>query len=178
VTTGSIGVIMAKVSASGLYDRLSVNRVSLERGEHAGLYRDTGPLSDGERDLFQRAIQDTYEQFKEVVASGRRMTRERVDEIGGGRVWTGRQAMSLGLVDAHGDFLDAIKKAAELAALHHDNQTLITVRNLFARESGYVLPSTRSAQVLDEAASLLSGERVIALTGRPLMMLPYDLRFR
>jgi protease-4 len=176
--TGSIGVITAKINAIGLYERLSINHVSLERGEHAGLYRDSAPLSEEERELFRRAIGDIYEDFKKVVAQGRHMTTERVNEIGGGRVWTGRQALGHGLVDSHGDFQDAIKKAAELAALPHDDLAAITVVNLFARDSGYVLPASRSTQFVEAAARVLSGRPILELSGRPLMLLPYDLRFR
>jgi protease-4 len=175
--TGSIGVITAKINAAGLYERLSVNHVSLERGQHAGLYRDSAPLSEEERDLFRRAIGDIYEDFKKVVAQGRHMTTERVDEIGGGRVWTGRQALGHGLIDSHGDFQAAIKKAAELAALPHDDLAAITVVNLFARDSGYVLPASRSNQIVEEAARILSGRQLLALSGKPLMLLPYELRF-
>jgi protease-4 len=172
--TGSIGVIMAKVNAAELYERLSVNRIALARGRHAGLYRDTGPMDEAERDIFWRSIHDIYGQFKDVVARGRGLTVEQVDAIGGGRVWTGRQARERGLVDSHGDFVDAISKAAELAALPTGDGVTIPVYNLFARGSGYVLPGP--AAYTDTLNRLLSGEQVRALAGRPLLLLPYDLR--
>ncbi len=175
--TGSIGVIMAKISTAGLYDRLSLNRVSLERGRHAGLYRDMEPMTAEERALFRRVIDETYEDFLEVVARGRKLPREQVEALGGGRVWTGRQALGHGLVDSHGDFLEAIKKAAELAALPHDDPRAITVRNLFPAGSGYVLPAPLSAQLMEAAAGLLLDPQLRELSGRPLMLLPYDLRF-
>ena len=177
-TTGSIGVITAKFSAAGLYERLSVNRVSLERGEHAGLYRDTNPMTAEERAIFQGSIQQTYEQFKSVVARGRGLAPEDVEAIGGGRVWTGRQARERGLVDSHGDFLDAIAKAAELAALPHEDIHAISVVNLFPRTAQYTVYPNGSARLAEEAAHLLSGEELRALAGRPLMLLPYELRFR
>jgi protease-4 len=199
--TGSIGVIMAKLSMDGLYDRLSLNRVSLERGEHAGLYRDTTPLSTEERAIFWRAINDIYEQFKGVVARGRKMTVEQVNAIGGGRVWTGRQAQARGLVDDHGDFLDAIKKAAELAALPVDDVHAIRTVNLFARSSSYAIYPARSSashpgigrslalhgtamnrltmnETIEEAARWLAGEHLRAWNGRPLLLIPCEVRFR
>jgi protease-4 len=176
--TGSIGVIMAKISTAGLYERLSINRVSLERGEHAGLYRDMEPMSAEERAIFRRTINETYDDFLEVVARGRKMPKPQVEALGGGRVWTGRQALSHGLVDSHGDFLDAVKKAAELAALPHDDLRAIAVRNLFAAGSGYVLPVSRSVQLMETAAGMLLDPQLLELSGRPLMLLPYDLRFR
>lgn len=175
--TGSIGVIMAKINTAGLFDRLSINRVSLERGQHAGLYRDMAPLSGEERELFRQAIGEIYDDFLEFVARGRKMSKEQIDAIGGGRLWTGSQALGHGLVDSHGDFLDAIKKAAELAALPHDDPPAITVKNLFSRGSAYLLPATGSARLVEEAAGILTGRQVISFSGRPLMLLPYDLRF-
>mgnify|MGYP003376256123 CR=1 FL=1 len=177
-TTGSIGVITAKISTAGLYDRLSINRVSLERGEHAGLYRDSDPMTTEERAIFQRTIHETYDQFVAVVARGRKLSPEAVDAIGGGRVWTGRQARQRGRVDGHGDFLDAIKKAAELAALPVDDVYAISVFNFTPRTSQYTVYPNGSARLAEEAARLLSGETLRALTGRPMLLLPYELRLR
>ncbi len=175
-TTGSIGVITAKVSAAGLYDHLSINRVSLARGEHAGLYRDTEPMTAEERDIFQRTIRETYDEFVAVVARGRKLSPEAVEAVGGGRVWTGRQARERGLVDSHGDFLDAIKKAAELAALPVDDVHAISVFNFTPRTSQYTVYPNGSARLAEEAARLLSGEALRALAGRPLLLIPYELR--
>ena len=175
-TTGSIGVITAKVSAAGLYNHLSINRVSLARGEHAGLYRDTEPMTVEERDIFQRTIRETYDEFVAVVARGRKLSPEAVEAVGGGRVWTGRQARERGLVDSHGDFLDAIKKAAELAALPVDDVHAISVFNFTPRTSQYTVYPNGSARLAEEAARLLSGEALRALAGRPLLLIPYELR--
>lgn len=176
--TGSIGVIMGRLSSAGLYDRLSVNRVDLKRGEHAGLYRSADPWSAAERDLFHRSILDIYGQFREIVGVNRGLTPREVDEIGLGRVWTGRQALAHRLVDSHGDFLDAIKKAAELAALPTDDVYAIPVVNLFPRSSDYTLPVAGSTQVVEELTRLIAGEQLRALSGQPLLLLPYDLRLR
>ena len=175
-TTGSIGVITAKVSAAGLYNHLSINRVSLARGEHAGLYRDTEPMTAEERDIFQRTIRETYDEFVAVVARGRKLSPEAVEAVGGGRVWTGRQARERGLVDSHGDFLDAIKKAAELAALPVDDVHAISVFNFTPRTSQYTVYPNGSARLAEEAARLLSGEALRALAGRPLLLIPCELR--
>ena len=176
-TTGSIGVITAKVSAAGLYDQLAVKRVSLARGEHAGLYRDTDPMTAEERAIFLRTIHETYDEFIAIVARGRKLSPEAVDAVGGGRVWTGRQARERGLVDGHGDFLDAIKKAAELAALPVDDVYAISVVNFTPRTSQYTVYPNGSARLAEEAARLLSGETLRALAGRPLLLIPYELRF-
>lgn len=174
--TGSIGVVTARLNAEALYDRLAINRVTFERGEHAGLYRDSRPLTPEEKAIHWRTISHIYEQFKEVVSRGRGLPVERVDEIGGGRVYTGRQAQTIGLVDAHGDFLDAIKKAAELAALPFDDIHAIPVRNLPATSSRYTLPDPGKGASLEALGRLLGGEALRQLCAEPLLLLPYQLR--
>ena len=178
--TGSIGVIQARVNTDGLYGKVGANRVAVERGQHAGLYRDSGPMSDEEREIYWRTINDIYDQFKNIVARGRKLSQERVSEIGGGRVWTGRQAKELGLVDSHGEFVDAIRKAAELAALPTSDDYVIPVTNFVARNSSYTLPNSAPTEVATEVVHMLNrlitGESLRTMSGQPLMLLPYDLR--
>ena len=177
-TTGSIGVITAKVSTAGLYDQLAIQRVTLARGEHAGLYRDSDPMTAEQRTIFQRTIQETYGDFVAVVARGRKLAPEAVDAVGGGRVWTGRQARERGLVDSHGDFLEAIKKAAELAALPADDIHAVSVYDFYPRSAPYTVYPNGSARLAEEVARLLSGEQLRALAGQPLLLLPYEARLR
>jgi len=176
--TGSIGVITGRLSTAGAYERLSANRVSMKRGEHAGLYHDAEPWTAAERKISYQTVIDTYNQFKDVVSKNRGLTSEEVDEIGLGRVWTGRQALAHKLVDSHGDFLDAIKKAAELAALSVDDIHAIPVKNLFPRDSEYVLPAKSPGRAFEDVAHLLTGDTLRELSGKPLLLLPYDLRLR
>jgi protease-4 len=175
--TGSIGVITAHMSTRELYQKLSVNRVRLERGEHAGLYRTSDPLSAAERQVYWESIVEIYDQFKRVVAKGRNLPLETLDPICEGRVWTGRQARERGLVDEHGDFVDAIQKAAELAGLPCDNHHTIPVVDLYPKRQGYVAPLSFGEETTAEISHWLSGERLRAFQG-PLLLLPYEFRFR
>jgi protease-4 len=75
------------------------------------------PLADNERALLQGLIDEAYEQFVGIVAEGRRMERARVKEIADGRVYSGNQALRLGLIDEIGDLPEAIERAAVLANL-------------------------------------------------------------
>lgn len=175
--TGSIGVITAHVSSQGLYEMLSVNRVSLARGENAGLYRDSDPLTESERAILWRSINEIYDQFKQVVAKGRGLSVEQVDEVGGGRVWSGRQALAHKLVDSHGDFIDAIRKAADLAGLPTDDVAAISVFNFYPKSSAYAIP-LQPAKAIESLGRQLTGEWLRPLLGQPLMMMPFDLRLR
>jgi protease-4 len=176
--TGSIGVIMAHVTTTGLLDQLSVNKTAMHRGNHAGLYQNTDPLSEQTRALYWQEIVHTYEQFKEVVAAGRELPPESLDPVCQGRVWTGRQAREHRLVDSHGDFLDAIRQAAEMGKLPIDDIYGVSVANIFPRSSSYVLPANGAAAWLGQVAELLAGERLGEWTDRPLALLPFEIRFR
>jgi protease IV len=139
-TTGSIGVLAGRVNTDGLYERLHVGRTVISRGEHADLYSDAGPLSADERDRLWATIISTYELFLEVVATGRDINREELESIAGGRVWTGRQALELRLVDSHGDFVDAIERAAALAGIRVAGHRVVPVVNLHTGGGAFRLP--------------------------------------
>lgn len=174
--TGSIGVITARPSTSELYRKLDVNRVSLKRGEHADLYTDLAPMSGEEREIFWQGIVETYEQFKAFVADGRPLEMDELDPICEGRVWTGRQALERRLVDDHGDFVDAVRAAAELAGLPADEEHVVRTANLYARSSSYTVPP--NFPNADEVARWLSRDHWQPLIGRPLMLLPIDIKFK
>lgn len=174
--TGSIGVITARLSTQGLYQKLRLNRVSLERGKRAGLYSDERPMSEEERQLFWEAIVDLYGQFKQVVANGRNLPLEELDPVCAGRVWSGRQALAHKLVDSFGDLRDAVDKAAELAGLPRDERHIITVANLHVKDHGYVPP--QPFETVAEIARLLFGGELQELNGRPLLLMPYEIQFK
>jgi protease-4 len=173
--TGSIGVILSRLSLRGLYEKASLNTVSLERGEHISLYSDNGPLTAEQRQILWDSIVESYEQFKEVVADGRSLPFNELDPICEGRVWSGRQALAHGLVDELGDFALAVCKAAELAELPMDDDHEVTVVNLHSKEGDYILP--KPFEMAEELKQWLSGERVKQWHGRPLFLMPYHFNF-
>lgn len=115
--TGSIGVILAKVVAARLLAKARVSRESILRGARADLLDSGRAFNDEERALLEAHLERTYDVFADRVATGRRLTREAVDAVGRGRVWTGRQALEHGLVDALGGLPEALARARELAKL-------------------------------------------------------------
>lgn len=115
--TGSIGVITAKAVTGGLREKLYAHSVEMARGANAGLFSDTAPFDDAQRAQIRTSIEHYYAQFVRKVARARQMSEEQVDSVGGGRVWTGAQALTHGLVDQLGDVRTAIQKARELATL-------------------------------------------------------------
>lgn len=115
--TGSIGVIAGKADLRGLYDKVGVRKDIVSRGRHAALYSDYAPLGDGERQRIRDEAGAFYEDFLAKVAAGRSMSRDETDAIAQGRVWTGRQAWSRGLVDELGGFEEAFDDAKGIMGL-------------------------------------------------------------
>jgi protease-4 len=113
--TGSIGVFALKPDLSGLLGKIGVNVVTLKRGEHADLESFTHRWSDAERGIVQKQIDAFYAAFVGRVADGRHLSREAVEAVAGGQVWTGAQARERGLVDRLGSLEDAIAAAQALA---------------------------------------------------------------
>ncbi len=115
--TGSIGVISQFVTAQELLDDIGVEVVVITAGEvkdFGSYYRN---MTDDEVAYWQALIDETHEAFIEVVAQGRGMDVDTVRDLADGRVYTGQQALALGLVDGVGYFDDALVKAAELGGI-------------------------------------------------------------
>ncbi len=116
--TGSIGVVSGKYSLKGLYEKLGIQKEILKRGEHADFYTDYGDYPPSEQEIIQQQIKEIYDDFITKVALGRsELTTTEVDELGRGRIWSGRQAKENGLVDELGGLSLALAIAQEYAGL-------------------------------------------------------------
>jgi protease-4 len=118
--TGSIGILGMAPNVQELANRHGITWDSVKTSKYAGALRITHPKSEEEMALFQDVINDGYEQFLQLVAAGRNKTRDAVHEIAQGRVWSGRDAVKLGLVDEFGGLDKAIAYAAQTAKLGTD----------------------------------------------------------
>lgn len=117
--TGSIGIFGLFPNFSELVQKVGVNVEVVKTNDFADLtismpYK---PLTNEQRALIQRHVERGYDIFLSRVAEGRHMTKAQVDSVGQGRVWLGRKAQTLGLVDKLGGLDVAIKEAASLAKL-------------------------------------------------------------
>lgn len=113
--TGSIGVIMQVTKMKELYNKIGVDVETFKTGPHKDMGATSRDITPEERQIFQGLVQDSYDDFINVVAEGRKMDPARVRQLADGRVYTGKQAKALGLVDELGDFTDAVKLTARLA---------------------------------------------------------------
>ncbi len=194
--TGSIGIFIGKVDLSGLMGRLGVTSQVEKRGAHADLSSMTRPYTEEERQLLHKKIQYSYGRFVGAVAEGRNLTREQVDEVGRGRIWTGARAKEVGLVDRLGGIGDAIDEAKRRMGASDDErvellQLPFVERGLLAQlrklggasdgASGAALPAA-----LDALASGVTGEllrqllpsllpSVLLQPGQAQARMPFDL---
>ncbi|MGQ9708423.1 MAG: signal peptide peptidase SppA [bacterium] len=122
--TGSIGVFSLRLITEGLYNKLGIRRRVVKRGEHADALSDFRELTAVEDSILQDQIDWFYEQFISKVARGRNLTLEWVDSVAQGRVWLGRDARQLGLVDSLGGFIEAIEFCREKAGLRKDFEVI------------------------------------------------------
>ncbi|WP_102128066.1 S49 family peptidase [Deinococcus planocerae] len=117
--TGSIGVVSGKPVLREFNARQGFRPEPVGR-ERALMYSAARPYSEDERALIERGIGEVYDRFVSRVAQGRHLSPERVNEIGRGRIWSGVDALNLGLVDELGDLHTGIERARELAGLPED----------------------------------------------------------
>ncbi len=116
--TGSIGVFgMFPIMQEMFNDRLGIHFDTVATSKFSTAFTGLFPMSEEEKEIFQRSVDSIYEIFLARVAQGRQMTRDQVHAIAQGRVWTGEKAVELGLVDRLGDLDDALEIAAEMAGL-------------------------------------------------------------
>lgn len=116
--TGSIGVVGMKVVVAGAMDKLGITHHDFQIGDHSDLMSMTRPYTDAQKQLVTDLMLDVYAIFKKRVTTGRKgkLTKD-LDAIAGGRVYSGTQALELGLVDKLGGLQDAIDHAIQLTKL-------------------------------------------------------------
>jgi protease-4 len=118
--TGSIGVFGVLMNAQKLFNnKLGISIDTVKSNKFADLGTPFRPLTEGERSIIQEGVNEIYFTFIEKVAEGRGMTTAEVDSIGQGRVWSGEDALEIGLVDVLGGVGDAIEIAANMAEVEN-----------------------------------------------------------
>ncbi len=123
--TGSIGVVGGKANLGPLYERLGVGKDAVERGARAGLLSAGRGFTPDERSALRGELASVYDTFLRRVAEGRKLEPAAVEEVAGGRVWSGLRARANGLVDAIGGPLEALREAARRAGLGERERVLV-----------------------------------------------------
>jgi protease-4 len=167
--TGSIGVVAGKISAHLLAERLGVRREILTRGETAAMFSGFTAFTEREWAVLRGWMEEIYVRFTGRVAAGRGKPVPEIDALARGRVYTGRQALALGLIDEVGDFESAVRRAKSLAGIPAGADVpVITIRPpRFA-----AVPSAAGAAWLEDLARAmrLLQEPVLLMTGVDLQI--------
>ncbi|CAK8563285.1 unnamed protein product [Lathyrus sativus] len=124
--TGSIGVVSGRFNLGKLYEKIGFNKEIISRGKYAELHAaEQRSLRPHEAELFAKSAQNIYKQFRDKAAFSRSMTVDKMEEVAQGRVWTGKDAASYGLVDAIGGLSRAIAIAKLKANIPQDRQVTV-----------------------------------------------------
>src|SRR5262245_61608402 len=180
---GSIGVFVVRPVVGGLLDKLGIGYESMTRGAHADILLATRPLDEGGRERMRAELAAIYDLFVDRVAGGRGLSRDQVHAVARGRVWTGAQAVDIGLVDSLGGLRAAVRRAKERAGIDVDADVALVP---------YPTPRTLLEQ-LDEAfrgAAVVAAPRLPGLlrdlepligawaADEPLALPPFLVRIR
>lgn len=191
--TGSIGVVGGKIAVGEALDKVGVHTDVVSKGRNSGWLSMQTPFTDHEREVFLATMKDVYRLFTSKVADGRHLDTEKLNALAEGRVFTGRMAKELGLVDRLGTLDDAIDEARQLAGLPADEKLERILlpeprgffEDLFGQTGVEVAPVAKAA-VLNVLTGLPGVDAFVeqldalslVTSGRPLMMLPARIHVR
>jgi len=148
--TGSIGVIMQSMNFSGLAEKYGIEFNTIKSGKHKDIMSPTREMTKEENKIMQSMIDEMYDEFVDVIVEGRDLSEEHVREIGDGRVYTGKQAVEVDLVDEIGSFEDTINELMEdydlndAQVIQYDlgpgywTQFLMSAKNIFDGDSNEI----------------------------------------
>jgi protease-4 len=176
--TGSIGVVAGKATLRQLYDKVGVRKEIVSRGRHAAMHSDYVRLGAEERQRLEAEATVFYDDFVDKVAAARKLGREEAAAVAEGRVWTGRQALSHGLIDELGGFEEALRAAKAEIGLADDRPVMIErypKRRPFWRTA---LARNRGAQSSLPSLPNLIPDLGFLLQDRLWAILPFHLRIR
>ncbi|HMS33948.1 MAG TPA: signal peptide peptidase SppA [Ignavibacteria bacterium] len=114
---GSIGVIMNLMNFKDLAEKIGITENIIKSGELKDAGNPFRELNEKDKEYFQDIVNDSYDQFLDVVSMERKMDKEKLKEYANGRVFTGRQAKDIGLIDSLGTFEDAVRIAGRMAGI-------------------------------------------------------------
>ena len=115
--TGSIGVYMPYMNTEELFKKIGITSDKIKSGPYKDIMSNDRPMTTEEKQILQSIVDEIYDQFVYTVSAGRRMETSKVRAIADGRIYTGRQAKNIGLVDELGDYYDALAAAGTLAKI-------------------------------------------------------------
>ncbi|HEY4326236.1 MAG TPA: signal peptide peptidase SppA [Mucilaginibacter sp.] len=179
--TGSIGIFAILPNMQKFFnDKLGITFDGVKTGKYSDLGDITRPLTPEEKAILQNQVNHGYDDFTKAVANGRHKTQAYIDSIGQGRVWTGEQAIKLGLVDRLGNINDAIASAAKAAKIKHYNLVTYPEQKSFLNKFGLGLNAEIKTHLLkselgDNFKYYQQIKGVTQMMRTPQARIPYDI---
>ncbi len=173
--TGSIGVLAGKFDLSAFYEKIGLTSEKLTYGKESDIFSTFRPFSPEEKKFMKDEILWTYDQFLTKAAEARNMTKEEVNAVGRGRVWTGRQAKEIKLVDELGGLTKAVELAKGLAGIAREEEVRLVV---WPKKKGFwasLLGRRAPEDVLDTHSGLKQAAMALRLmkTNRVWAVMPF-----
>lgn len=125
--TGSIGVYSGKFATMGLWEKLGIRWERVRVGQNAAIWSGISEFSESERERFRAGVDFVYDDFTGKVAAARNLSPTALDAAARGRIWTGQDALRVGLIDGFGGLLEAVAQAKELAGFDRAVEAEIVV---------------------------------------------------
>ena len=184
--TGSIGIFGMMPDFSGLTDKLGINIDAVKTNRYGDMGNPFRSMTDGEKAMMQRYVNDGYDLFLTRCSDGRNMTKEDIDKIAQGRVWTGSMALQLGLVDKLGGLDDAISMArnmsgAEQCTVMSYPEPEDDMLSLLLGSGKYIRQRIAGSGIKGDAARLYGDIRALSGIGsldRLQARMPFDVRIK
>lgn len=182
--TGSIGVISGKFNLREFYHKIGLTKESVNRGKHVDIYSDYRGFTREERKLIREQLWDFYNNFVAKAAEGRQKTFDQIDNLARGRVWTGRQAVKIGLVDTLGGLDTALNIAKKMAGMSADEEIQIVI---YPKEKSWIesfikknIQSMTARYQIFQPELLYNWEQLSALfqDKQILALMPYQIEIK
>lgn len=167
--TGSLGVIMQGYNYSGLAEKYGVKFETIKSGKYKDIMSPTRDMTKEERKILQTMIDNSYEGFVKVISEGRDIPVEKVKQLADGRVYDGRQAKKLNLIDGYGYFEDVIDQLKK--DYHLNGAQVVSYSENFG--IGSLFSMTAQKFIKDENAELAGLLKVLSQSNSPRLMYLY-----
>ena len=178
--TGSIGVLGGKIVLEKLWQKLGVNWEYLAFGKNAGILSANKPFSSAEKKIFNSSLDEVYADFTSKVQENRKLTKP-IDKVARGRVWTGRQALSLGLVDELGGYSEALSRAIEMGKIvQNQNIKIVSFPKAksFSEKVGDLIANTgsiKAEKLIEESGVDITNLKLFKRLQYDTVLLPFKI---
>ncbi len=178
--TGSIGVLGGKMVLEKLWQKLGVNWEYIAFGKNAGILSANKPFSQAEKKIFNNSLDEVYRDFTSKVVENRKLTKP-IDKVARGRVWTGRQALSLGLIDELGGYSNALNKAIEMGKIvQNQNIKIVSFPEAksFSEKVGDLIANTgsiKAEKLIEESGVDITNLKLFKRLQYDTVLLPFKI---